>query len=363
MLKAASPSWRATWMSSPPVFGPPKRAQLVPLLIHQIHISKSNHASSLQSLTSNMKDISHTAKQESEKTLESIVDAISGSKKTVQDGELHGAPKGTASGSEAFTDLKSINSLLRVVPRGAMLFGAAGLVPYFATSITTVYLARQAFLSGQSLPARFDAQTALTLLYHNESLQVAYGAVILSFLGAIHWGMEFATRDMNITQTNLPKDTQRYWLGILPVALAWPTLLLPGQLALATQWAAFTVVWYADMLATGWGWTPRWYSTYRFGLTAIVGSSILVTLGATNYWATDDSGYSTTKRKLQTIRENEYRDYQNTENPALGSQKVEGVIKGDHRVGSVSGEKAFVKITDVATKRKEQMTKENQQKH
>lgn len=72
--------------------------------------------------------------------------------------------------------------------------------------------------------------------------------------GAIHWGFEFAGYGGR-------KGFPRYAMGITPVMLAWPTLLLPGQIALAAQWASFTIAWYLDMRATSAGWTPKWYST------------------------------------------------------------------------------------------------------
>ena len=50
-------------------------------------------------------------------------------------------------------------------------------------------------------------------------------------------------------------------MGVAPIMLGWPSLLMPAQLALATQWAAFTGVWYLDSRATQRGWTPKWYST------------------------------------------------------------------------------------------------------
>ena len=37
-----------------------------------------------------------------------------------------------------------------------------------------------------------DLDTAQALLLHAQNLQLTYGAVILSFLGALHWGFEFA---------------------------------------------------------------------------------------------------------------------------------------------------------------------------
>jgi hypothetical protein len=41
------------------------------------------------------------------------------------------------------------------------------------------------FYAGRVPAAKFDVDSALTLLYHNENLQVTYGAVILSALGKI----------------------------------------------------------------------------------------------------------------------------------------------------------------------------------
>ncbi|KAI7947487.1 hypothetical protein MJO28_009395 [Puccinia striiformis f. sp. tritici] len=140
--------------------------------------------------------------------------------------------------------------------RGTRQFGTAGLVPYFATSITM----------GPSTGAS-------TLLFE------VWEPIKLVNLSA-----------------------ERYWLGASPVALAWPTLLLPHQVALASQWAAFNIVWYADMLATSWGWTPRWYLTCGFGLTVIVSSSLLVTLGAGSYyWSLDDAIYTSMIKKPQSI--------------------------------------------------------------
>lgn len=191
----------------------------------------------------------------------------------------------------------------------------------------------------------FDVETALALLYHNESIQVAYGAVILSFLGAIHWGMEFSGRGGYI-------GNRRYLLGIFPVALAWPTVLLPGTIALATQWAAFTAVWYTDMLATSKGWAPKWYSTYRFGLTAVVGSLILLTLGATNYYAPKSEGAITTGEKLQRLREKETGETK-TEGPASGI-KVKGKLPKGGSMESASGDDAFVKFTNVEEKKKKE---------
>jgi Protein of unknown function (DUF3429) len=51
------------------------------------------------------------------------------------------------------------------------------------------------------------------------------------------------------------KGHARYLVGSIPLLLAWPTLLVPGELGLAAQWAAFTAVWFIDLKTTGWGWS------------------------------------------------------------------------------------------------------------
>jgi hypothetical protein len=70
----------------------------------------------------------------------------------------------------------------------------------------------------------------------------------------------------------------RYIMGLIAPAIAWPTLFLPVHFALTGQFLAFTLLYFADSRATKMGWVPQWYSTYRFVLTFIVGSAILVSL-------------------------------------------------------------------------------------
>jgi hypothetical protein len=66
--------------------------------------------------------------------------------------------------------------------------------------------------------------------------------------------------------------------GVIAPAVAWPTLLMPVEYALITQFTAFTFLYFADARATVRGWFPAWYSTYRFVLTFIVGAAIVASL-------------------------------------------------------------------------------------
>lgn len=94
---------------------------------------------------------------------------------------------------------------------------------------------------------------------------------ILSFLGAIHWGLEYAGYGGH-------HSYRRYAIGVAAPAVAWPTMLMPIEYALISQFAGFTALYFADTRATVKGWAPPWYATYRFVLTFIVGASIVLSL-------------------------------------------------------------------------------------
>jgi hypothetical protein len=117
-------------------------------------------------------------------------------------------------------------------------------------------------------------ETASALLLHAQNVQISYGAIILSFLGAIHWGFEFAKYGGAV-------GNRRFFLGVVPIFLGWPSLALAPEMALVTQFGAYVVTWFIDLKATTAGWAPKWYSSYRFWLTAAVGTSIIATLAGT----------------------------------------------------------------------------------
>ncbi|KAG9239708.1 hypothetical protein BJ875DRAFT_951 [Amylocarpus encephaloides] len=162
---------------------------------------------------------------------------------------------------------------LAEVPRESLYIGAAGVLPYAATSLSTVYLAwdiNHAQSTGTN-GVLFDPQTAYQLLELVSPLQIGYGAVIISFLGAIHWGLEYAGYGGY-------HSYRRYMYGVIGPAIAWPTIFMPVEYALITQFLAFNFLYFADARATVRGWFPPWYSTYRFVLTFLVGASIVATL-------------------------------------------------------------------------------------
>jgi hypothetical protein len=176
---------------------------------------------------------------------------------------------------------------LKTVPREAYYMGLAGTIPYLATSLTTVLCAWEINNSNAGYGFLLDEKTATQLLHLIEPVQIGYGASILSFLGAIHWGLEWAGyvqstpytwSSANALRYGGYQSYKRYAIGVVAPAVAWSTILMPIEGALITQFMGFVALYYVDVRATKMGWTPDWYRTYRFVLTAIVGASIVLTL-------------------------------------------------------------------------------------
>jgi len=171
-------------------------------------------------------------------------------------------------------DIKTIQETFTLshVPKEALYIGGAGLLPYAATSLSTVWLSydiNHAHANGNGI--MFSPETAHQLLDFVTPIQIGYGAVIISFLGAIHWGMEFAGYGGS-------HGYRRYMIGVAAPAIAWPTIFFPYETALITQFLAFNFLYFTDARATVRGWFPEWYSIYRFVLTFIVGASIVASL-------------------------------------------------------------------------------------
>ncbi|KAG9318658.1 hypothetical protein JVU11DRAFT_751 [Chiua virens] len=181
------------------------------------------------------------------------------------------------------------------VPTPYLVMGLAGGLPYIASAGTTVYLSYQAGLATAGTLTNIDPGVALTILDQALNFQVTYGAVLLSFLGALHWGMEFAGLGGY-------KGYPRLILGVSPAVIAWSTIALQPTSALLCQWLGFTALWYADNRATAAGWTPKWYSQYRFYLSILVGTCIIGSLAGTSYWG-PVAGHGLLSHDLTLIRE------------------------------------------------------------
>ncbi|MBD0271722.1 MAG: DUF3429 domain-containing protein [Acetobacteraceae bacterium] len=101
----------------------------------------------------------------------------------------------------------------------------------------------------------------------------AYGAVILSFLGAVHWG--FALR---APAGEEPAAWPRLGLGVVPALVAWTALLLPTGPGLALLAAGVVAVAAVETAATKRGLMPAGYLSLRWALS--LGAGACLGLGA-----------------------------------------------------------------------------------
>ena len=100
---------------------------------------------------------------------------------------------------------------------------------------------------------------------------IAYGAVILTFVGALHWGFAMLMHKVPAVQ----RRNALVW-SILPALLAWPALMLPVGLAALLLATGLLIHFEVDRrfaLKTGF---PHWYRTLRFRLTLIASTCLLL---------------------------------------------------------------------------------------
>ena len=139
--------------------------------------------------------------------------------------------------------------------RTAWLLGLAGLLPFAGAALV-----------GLASPAWHDP--ALLALR-------GYGAVILAFLGAVHWG--FALLPEVGQEKAGPK---RLALGIVPALIAWVALLLPVGPALALLALAILVTAAIEQWAAAEALVPHSYMRLRWILSAGAAACLVTGLTA-----------------------------------------------------------------------------------
>jgi hypothetical protein len=140
------------------------------------------------------------------------------------------------------------------VPTTAVLLGAGGALPFMMLAVGPLLL-----------PAtlREPAHLALT----------TYAAVILSFLGGVHWGLTLATEDGGTT----PQLYRlRLVLSVVPSLLGWGALFLPAGWDLVTLAGAFAVMLFVDLGPGAHSGAPEWYPRLRRPLSVAVITALAI---------------------------------------------------------------------------------------
>jgi hypothetical protein len=104
---------------------------------------------------------------------------------------------------------------------------------------------------------------------------LSYAAVILAFMGAIHWGLAIRADEAS------DQAPVQLGLSVIPPLLGWVALSLPIDLALPVFFVAFAGLYLADLWAVNHGLAPVWYPALRKPLTFVVIASLAIAWLAT----------------------------------------------------------------------------------
>lgn len=160
------------------------------------------------------------------------------------------SPSGTASGTcssararpGTVRRMKQFGAEQPRVPTAAAWLGGLGLLP---------------FLAGAAGAWLLDEPRRGATLF----MLAAYAAVVLSFLGAVHWGLAMRAH---------PAPARAMVCSVVPALVAWLALSLPPGAALVVIAVGFAGVYGLDLRAAATGHAPRWYPRLRTPLTVVV---------------------------------------------------------------------------------------------
>ena len=129
-------------------------------------------------------------------------------------------------------------------PASVSWLGYGGLLPFLALTLGSVLDVHHRLIWADAL--------------------VGYGAVILSFVGALHWGLAMALPDLSDTARR-----GRYVWSVVPALLAWPATLLSADYAALLLIIGFVAHYLQDRSLAGRASLPGWYLPLRLQLTAV----------------------------------------------------------------------------------------------
>jgi hypothetical protein len=137
----------------------------------------------------------------------------------------------------------------RRLPILAVILGLAGIIPFLLCGLAA---------------AQSNSPEAVMAAY----VLIGYGAVILAFLGGVHWGFTLST-------AHDPAEIPRLILGVLPALAGWAALaasLYAGQpiIGLLLLIAAYILVIIAEWHGHRRGWVPGGYIGMRLAITCVV---------------------------------------------------------------------------------------------
>ena len=141
---------------------------------------------------------------------------------------------------------KYIDSI--TIPKPAWMLGYMGLLPFVALSIALWFVNEE-----------YTAVVSNSLFL--------YAAIILSFMGAIYWGVAIA-------DSNKP-DAKLLGYSVIPALVAWFASFASTIISFSLIYLAFAGLCMLDSVTSKRGDLPAWYPFLRVPLTMIVIASLI----------------------------------------------------------------------------------------
>ena len=138
---------------------------------------------------------------------------------------------------------------IKNIPNSALVLGFSGLLPFVFLGSIYVY---------QSPDVNNGISSAL----------LAYGAIILSFLGGVRWGVAMG-------EASPTRIGSQLCISIMPSLLGWIAFLVKNPIGLLILTTAFFLMLLLDYKLPG---APNWYFSLRVLLSTAVIASLLTVL-------------------------------------------------------------------------------------
>lgn len=137
-------------------------------------------------------------------------------------------------------------------PKHVSLLGYGGLLPFIFLALL--------------IPFSLDYRPLFAIALVN------YGAVILSFVGALHWGFAMTVQDMSAEQ-----GRDRFIRSVIPALIAWIATLLPMSLGCLLLVIGLVFHLRQDRKLLRVINLPAWYLPMRLRLTLVASVCLLLT--------------------------------------------------------------------------------------
>ena len=153
---------------------------------------------------------------------------------------------------------------MKRLPILAVVLGVLGLLPFLGCTIGIIIFPRD-------VPVPNLVQAI-----------IAYGAVILAFLGGVHWGFALEPAPGIVGPGQAAVDRRRLALGVLPSLVGWAALLVPlvasSLIAIVLLLLGYVGTTLVEAQAQRAGLMPVGYMALRWVLSAVVVLCLLVVL-------------------------------------------------------------------------------------